>query len=486
MSDHYDVLIIGAGVVGNAIARELSRYRLKIAVVEREQDVGMGSSSRNSGVLHSGINYKPGTLRAMLDVQGNSLMEGLCRELKVKIDYIGKLTIAQDKDDIKTLQRLKEQGEANGVPGLEILNADQMRKKQPDVGGIAALWSPTSGIICPYGLTIALAENAFMNGVRFFLGHEVTSIQRKEEGFLVNTGNGHRFTTTILINAAGLFSDRVCRMLGINEYRIYPCRGEYLILDKRLKGSLSVLVYPAPKENMPGLGIHLTNTVDGNILIGPSNEYIDDHDDCASTSNIMALLRKEGHELLPMLSTSDFIRSFSGLRAKQTSPEEKGYKDFVIESRKDVPGFINLVGIESPGLTCAPAIGLMIKDMVAERIALEEKKSFISERPGRLGMFSELPAEERADLASQDPDYGEIVCRCEQVTKREILEAIQNPLGCKTIAGIRYRARATMGRCQGGFCLPRIVEILEKDFGYRLEDFILNRPESRLFTGRAR
>ncbi len=488
MSDsyHYDVLIIGAGVVGNAIARELSRYRLKIAVLEREQDVGMGSSSRNSGVLHSGINYKPGTLRAVLNVKGNSLMEGLCRELKVKMDYIGKLTIAQDDGEIKTLETLKEQGEINGVPGLEILDADQMRKKQPDIGGIAALWSPTSGIICPYGLTIALADNAFMNGVRFFLGHEVTSIIRRQDGFLVNTGNGHTFNTAVLINAAGLFSDSICRMLGIDEYRIYPCRGEYLVLDKRFKGNLSVLVYPAPKVNMPGLGIHLTNTVDGNILIGPSNEYIDDRDDCSSTSDIMAVLREEGHELLPRLSTTDFIRSFSGLRPKQTSPEERGYRDFVIESRKDVPGFIYLVGIESPGLTCAPAIGLMIKDMVAERIVLEKKESFISERPGRIGMFSELPTEERSDLILQDPDYGEIVCRCEQVTRREILDAIQNPLGCRTILGIKYRARAMMGRCQGGFCLPRIVEILEKDFGYRPEDFILNRPDSELFTGRVR
>lgn len=486
MSDQFDVLIIGAGVVGNAIARELSRYRLNIAVLEREQDVGMGTSSRNSGVLHSGIHYKPGTLRARLNVRGNSLMADLCRELKVKIDYIGKLTVAQDETDIETLKRLKEQGETNGVPGLEILDADQMRKKQPDVGGISALWSPSTGIICPYGLTIALAENANLNGVKYFLGHEVTAIQRKDKGFMVQSAKGKTFNAEIIINAAGLFADRICGMLGIDKYKIYPCRGEYLILDKRLGGTLSVLVYPAPRKGGAGLGIHLTNTVDGNILIGPSNEYIENHDDYASTAEVMEKLKKEGHELLPGLSTSDFIRSFSGLRPKQTSPEEKGFKDFVIESSKEVSGFINLVGIESPGLTCSPAIALMVKDMVHEMTPLEEKDSFNPERPGRLEMFSELSPEEKADLVAKDPDYGEIVCRCEQITKREIIDAIEDPLGNRTIAGIKYRARAMMGRCQGGFCLPRIVEILEREFGYNPEDFIFNRPGSRLFSGRVR
>lgn len=486
MSDKFDVLIIGAGVIGSSIARELSRYRINVAVLEREQDVGMGTSSRNSGVLHSGINYKPGTLRARLNVQGNSLMGDLCRELKVKVDYIGKLTVAMDDHDVETLEKLKEQGEANGVPGLEILDYDQMRKKQPDVGGIKALWSPSTGIICPYGLTMALAENAVTNGVKFFLGHDVSSIQRNGLGFTVTTGNDRSFNAGILINAAGLLSDRICHMLGIKEYKIYPCRGEYLILDKRLEGRLSVLVYPAPRHGSSGLGIHLTNTVDGNILIGPSNEYIDDRDDYASTAAVMEQLKKEGHELLPGLSTSDFIRSFSGIRPKQTSPEEGGYKDFIIESRKDIPGFINLVGIESPGLTCAPAIALMVKEMVVEKMPLIERDNFIAKRPGYIRRFSELPPEEKADLVAQDPDYGEIVCRCEQITKREILNAVQNPIGNKTIAGIKYRARAMMGRCQGGFCLPRIVEILGKEFGYKPEDFILNRPGSKLFTGRVR
>ena len=482
----YDVLIIGAGVVGNAIARELSRYRLNVGVLEKDLDVGMGTSSRNSGVLHSGIHYKPGTVRARLNVQGNELMKGLCRDLKVKIQYIGKLTVAQDPVDIETLEALKAQGEANGVPGLEIIDVARMQQIQPGVGGIRALYSPTTGIICPYGLTIALADNARKNGVDFHLGSEVTGILKTKTGFQVKTAGGGVFETKMLINAAGLYSDAICKMVGLTEYAIYPCRGEYLILDKRLNGSLSTLIYPAPRKGGAGLGIHLTNTVDGNILIGPSNEYVDRADDYACTADIIDQLKKEGRALLPAISTSDFIRGFSGLRPKQTPPSVKGFKDFVIEARKDIPGFINLVGIESPGLTCSPAIARMVRDMVGEKLPLDEKDRFIGERDGFPGSFHDLPEEEKADMVSQDPDYGEIVCRCEQITKREILDAIENPLGSRTIAGIKYRSRAMMGRCQGGFCMPRIVQILEKDFGYRPEDYRLYSPGSYLFTGHVR
>ncbi len=486
MTKQHDVIIIGAGVVGNAIARELSRFHLDVAVVEKELDVAMGTSSRNSGVIHSGIHYKPGTLRAQLNVAGNAMMTDLCRELKVKIQYIGKLTVAQDDADLKELERLKEQGEINGVPGLEILDAGEMQRRQPGVGGIKALWSPTTGIICPYGLTIALAENALANGVVFYLGRTVQSLSRSNGRFSLTTSTGEHFTAPIVINAAGLNADQICRMLGIEEYRIYPCRGEYLILDKRLQGSLSVLVYPAPRKGKAGLGIHLTNTVDGNILIGPSNEYVGAPNDYACTAEIMTQLKKEGHELLPELSTSDFIRNFSGLRPKQVPPEIGGFKDFVIESRKDFPGFINLLGIESPGLTCSPAIALMVRKMVSEKRPLTPKEGFISERPGFAGFFSERTAEEKADLVAQNPDYGEIVCRCEQITKKEVLDAIQNPLGVQTIAGIKYRSRAMMGRCQGGFCMPRIVQILKKDFGYRPEDYLLFSEKSPLFSGRIR
>jgi glycerol-3-phosphate dehydrogenase len=485
MDKQYDLIIIGAGVVGNAIARELSKYSIKIAVIEKELDVSMGTSSRNSGVIHSGIHYKPGTLRARLNVLGNSMMEGLCNDLKVECKYIGKLTVARNADEVKTLHMLKEQGQANGVPDLKILNKDAMEKIQPGVGGVKALFSPSTGIINPYYLTIALAENAQANGCDFHLGHEVTSILRKDKEFSI-VASGRSFKSKVLINSAGLYSADICNMLGINEYKIYPCRGEYLILDKRLKDSLNVLVYPAPHKANAGLGIHLTNTVSGNILIGPSNEYMDDPKDYACTKDIMDKLRKEGHMLLPDLKTSDFIRSFSGFRPKQNPPQLGGFKEFVVESRDDIKGFINLLGIESPGLTCSPAIALMVKDMVAKLLKLESKDSFDGVVSGFPGHFYQLPEEQKADLVAQNSDYGQVVCRCEQITRKEILDAISNPLGVKTINSIKYRSRAMMGRCQGGFCLPKIVQILEKEFGYQPQDFLLKSHESPLFTGKMR
>ncbi len=446
--DSFEVIIIGAGVVGNAIARELSRYQLKVAVVEKELDVGMHTSSRNSGVIHSGIHYTTGSLRARLNVQGNSMMEPLCRDLKVKVDYIGKLTVAFEEDEIKTLYALKEQGEANGVPGLEMLGPDSMQKLQPGVGGRLALYSPSTGILCPYTLTVNLAENALANGVKFLLGVEVKDITRAQGGFYVHTGNSTPIFSKVLINAAGLNADTIAKMVGIDEYKIFPCKGEYLILDKRLGHHLKTLVYPAPHKHKGGLGIHLTKTVDDNILIGPSNEYVDETNYYPTTREIMELLWEEGQKLLPGLSTSDIIRSFSGLRPKQTPPEIGGFKDFVIESRKDVPGFINLVGIESPGLTSAPAIALMVKEMVGEFLPLIEKQDFKPQLEKITGRFQDLPLEQRLDLIQRHKEYGEILCRCEGITKKEVIDAINNPLGVRTLSALRYRARVMMGRCQ--------------------------------------
>lgn len=486
MKKRYDVIIIGAGVVGCAIARELSKYDLRTAVLEKEMDVSLGTSSRNSGVLHAGFNYRPGTLRARLDVEGNALMNDLCRELKVKIKKIGKLTVAQDEEEIEGLHRLKEQGEANGVPGLELLDHEAMQKIQPGVEGVLALHSPTSGIICPYGLTVALADNAYRNGVHFYLGAEVSGVEKTPGAFQVTLRNGESFDSTLVINAAGLFSDRIAAMVGIDEYRIYPCRGEYYILDKKLDGTLSTLVYPAPRKDAPGLGIHLTPTVDGNILIGPSAEYIGEHEDYACTPEVMRSLQAEGKGLLPQISTSDFIRNFAGVRPKQTPPEVGGNMDFVIEDREDVKGFINLVGIESPGLTSSPAIARMVTEMVGKHLPLEANSHFDPERPGRAEHFHELPPEEKAALIAENPNYGEIVCRCEQITKQEILDAINNPIGARTLVGIKYRARAMMGRCQGGFCLPKITRILVEEFGCEPEEFMLRGSSSPVFVGRVR
>lgn len=487
MKQMYDVLIIGGGIVGCAIAREISRFRVKTALLEKEIDVGLGTSCRNSGVLHAGFNYLPNTLKAVLDVKGNAMMDDLCKDLKVKIRRIGKLTVALDKEDELTLQLLFEQGKANGVPGLELLYPERMQTIQPGVEGTMALFSPTSSIISPYGLTIGLAENALANGVNFHLGQRVTSIMPLAgQGWEVRTSSGEAFSAYVIVNSAGLFAADICRMAGISEYAIYPCRGEYYVLDKRLDGTLQALIYHAPKKNSPGLGIHLTPTVDGNIIIGPSAEYLTDPEDHGCTADVMKELRQEGKELLPKIRMTDFIRNFAGIRPKQTSPAEGGNRDFVVEDRTDLKGFINLLGIESPGLTCAPAIAEMVLEMVEKHIPLVRDPSFNPVRPGSPLFFSELSAKERADRIAENPNYGEIICRCEKITKQEILDAINNPLGARTLVSIKYRARASMGRCQGGFCIPRITRILRDEFGWEPGDFLKRGSSSPLFVGNVR
>ena len=490
----YDVLIVGAGVVGCAVARELSRYELKIGILDKEPDVGLGTSCRNSGVIHSGINYKPGTKRAVLNVRGNALMDDLCRELKVPLKRIGKLTVALSEEDLPGLHRQREQGEANGVPGMRLMDNAEMRKIQPGIEGILGLWTPSSGIISPYGLTIALAENAHANGVRFHLGHKVDGIRHCDDGTFevdakdVRNGDRKSFGARVLINSAGLHSDEVGAMVGVDDGMIWSCRGEYYVLDKRLDGSLKTLIYPVPGPNDPGLGIHLTPTVDGNILIGPSAQYIPDEDreDYRATAPVMSDLRREGLRLLPDLSASDFIRSFSGNRPKQTPPEVGGNADFTIEEAASIPGFIRLQGIESPGLTSSPAIAREVSDMVGRRIGLKKRPDFVAERPGFVGHFSRLPREQRMELIRNEPDYGEIICRCEQITKKEIRDAIENPLGAWTMMSIKYRARAMMGRCQGGFCVPRIVRMLRDEYGYGPEDFAMRGGGAWMFLGPVR
>lgn len=490
----YHIIIIGGGVVGNAIARELSRFKIKAALLEKGVDVGLETSCRNSGVLHSGIHYKAGTVRARLSVRGNAMMDKLCAELKVPIKRIGKLTVATDESQLAGVDRLVKQGNANGVAGLEVIGIEAMRKIQPGVEGIKAIWTPTSAIISPYELTISLAENAKTNGVDFFLNTKVVSVGKSGGMFAVKSSDGRIFTSHVLINAAGLGSGEISAMMGITHskkgvpLKVWPCRGEYYVLDKRLEGVVKTLIYPVPSEKDAGLGIHITPTVGGVTLIGPSANYISDDkpEDYATTSEVMALLRSEGKKLMPEIEMTDFIRSFSGNRSKLTPPEIGGNEDFVIEDVDEVPGFINIVGIESPGLTSAPAIAEMVRDMVDGHIELIEKADFIAEKEGFVGHFCQLPREEQERLVKEYPDYGEVICRCEKITKKEVKDAIENNLGARSIVSIKYRARSGMGRCQGGFCTPRIVRILRDEYGFKPEDYLLRGKGSNLFTGNVR
>ena len=485
----YDVAIIGAGVVGNAIAHALSRYSLAVCVFEKELDVGFGTSCRNSGVLHSGINYKPGTNRARLNVRGNAMMDKICSDLKVPLKRIGKLTIALTESDFPGLHKQREQGEANGVAGMELMDNEAMQKIQPGVSGILGLWTPSSAIISPYGLTIAFAESASRNGVEFKLGSEVSAVARDADGgFKVTPKGGKAYRAKVVINAAGLHADEVSRMAGVDAPTVWACRGEYYVLDKRLSGSLKTLIYPVPGPNDPGLGIHLTPTVDGNILIGPSATYIptENRENYRATAEVMPQLRDEGLRMLPGLVASDFIRNFAGNRPKLAPPEVGGNEDFVIEEIPSMPGFIQLLGIESPGLTSSPAIAEEVTTLVARRLELKPKRDFCGVREGFVGHFSALPPEQRMEMIEAEPEYGEIICRCEQISKKEVRDAIENRFGARTMLSIKYRARTMMGRCQGGFCVPRIARMLRDEYGYEPADYLLRGAGSPMFAGNVR
>ncbi len=478
----FDIVIIGAGVVGCSIARGLSRFKVKVAVLEKESDVGWGASCRNSGVVHAGFNNDPGTLMARYCVIGNQSFSNVAQELDIPYQKIGKLVVAREKEEVDELKKLKRQGDINGVKNLEIIGESEIRKMEPGLQGIAALYSPETAITSPYLYTIALAESAIKNGVQFFLDSQIKKIEKIKAGqFLLKTQND-QFEANYIINSAGIYSDQVARLAGINYYHIYPCRGEYYVLDKKAASLINHLIYPVPHPEEGGLGIHLTPTVDGNILIGPSNEYIEEREDYAVTRPIINQLCREAQQFLPTISPKYFITNYAGVRAKQTPPSQGGYRDFVIEESPIVPHMINLIGIESPGLTAAQPIAGKVVAIINKKERLLPNSDFTPYRQGII-RFAEQDEETKRRLIQQNPDYGEIICRCEQVTKREILQALNNPLGAKSLISIKYRSRAMMGRCQGGYCLTRIIELLRERFNYQPEDFLLKGPKSYMLTG---
>ncbi|MBU5485577.1 NAD(P)/FAD-dependent oxidoreductase [Clostridium sp. MSJ-11] len=484
MQKQYDVIIIGSGVVGSAIARELSRYELKIGVLEKEQDVVCETSGRNSGVLHAGFNNRPETLMAKFCVEGCLGFDKIAEELNIPFKRTGKLVTGFDEDDIKVLNELKEQGDRNGVPGLEIVPSERIKELAPYVEGKAALYSPMTGVLDPFIYTIALAENACENGVDFYLGREVTGIEIKESCYEITT-NKETYHGRWVINSAGLNSDKIARMVGITDYTIYPCRGEYFILDQKAGEFLKIPAYPVPNKKEGGLGIHLTPSIHGNVFIGPSAQYIDENDDYSATQEVMDMLVREGRKILPQIKREHFIRNFSGIRPKLVGKEKGGYADFVIEERNKVPNMINLIGIESPGLTSAVPIAKYIVEKIKNKENLKENKDFNPRRQGIL-KFSEQSEEKQAELIKQNPDYGEIICRCEMITKEEILEAINNALGVDTVTGIKYRTRAMMGRCQGGYCQTRIAEIIMKEKNKKIDEVTYSREKGKMFLGGVR
>ena len=482
MSGKSDVLIIGAGVVGCAIARELANFKIETVLLEKETDVGSGVSKANSGVLHTGLYYPKGSLKAKLCVEGRLMFPELATQLNVPYKLCGKHVIARTDAELEDLESLKAVGEGNGVQGLTIISGDKLKKREPHLDALYALHSPVAGIFSPYLFTIALAENALNNGVKIHVNTKVLAIKQENSGYKVTTNQGV-FYTEIIVNSAGLYADRISAMVGLDNYKLYPCRGEYLILDKTCHGLISSMVYPVPPKVAGVLGVHITPTTAGNILIGPSAEFINERECSRTTKEKVQQLIEGAKSLLPSIPLNKIIYSFSAVRSKITPPEEKGSRDFII--REDVENFINMIGMESPGLTSSPAIAKMVVQMIKRKMDMTEKIDFDPIRR-RTIPFREASHSERASLIKGDPAYGEIVCRCEQVSKREVLDALNNPFSARTISAVKYRTRAGMGRCHGGFCLPRIVEILKEEYGLLSEEIKLKNLDSPLFIGKTK
>ena len=471
----YDVIVIGAGVTGCAIARELSRYDWKTAVLERASDVCEGTSKANSGVAHAGFDAKPGTMKARLNVKGSRLMEPLSQELDFPYKRNGSLVLCFDEKDIPTLQKLYDQGRENGVEGLEILDREQLKKLEPNISAnaVAALHAPTGGIVCPFGLTIALAENAALNGVEFCLNTEVQRIERTESGYRLSTSQG-TFDTKAVINAAGVYADRFHNMVSSQKLHIIPRKGEYCLMDKKVGGYVSHTIFQLPTKY--GKGVLVTPTVHGNLLAGPTAVDVEDPESLNTSQQGMDDLLRRASLSVEGFPSRQVITSFAGLRAH----EEGG--DFVIGQAEDAPGFFDAAGIESPGLTCAPALGIYMAELVREYLPAAKKPDFIPTRKG-IPSMALASSEEKRRLIANNPLYANVVCRCELVTEGEILDAIHRPLGATTLDGVKRRTRAGMGRCQAGFCAPKVVEILARELGKDMGDICKNDEGSKFLTG---
>ena len=469
----YDVIIIGAGVSGAATARELSRYKVNACVIEKEEDVCCGTSKANSAIVHAGYDAATGSLMAKLNVRGNQMMEQLAKDLDFPFKKNGSLVVCLHEEDMSNLQALYDRGVANGVKDLRILNREELRAMEPNISddAYAALYAPTAGIVCPFNLNIAMAENACVNGVEFKFDTEVTGLHPIEGGWAIETNQGS-FETKYVVNAAGVYADTLHNMVSAKKIHITPRRGDYCLLDKTAGNLVSKTIFALPGKF--GKGILVAPTVHGNLILGPTAIDIEEGTN-TTREGLDQVIAKCGMNVknIPMRSV---ITSFAGLRAHEDGHE------FLIGELEDAPGFIDCAGIESPGLTSSPAIGEMVAEILREKLNLEKNENFVATRKGVLDPDS-LSKEERIELIRKNPAYGNIICRCEMITEGEILDAIHRPLGAKSLDGVKRRTRAGMGRCQAGFCSPRTMEILARERHVSMFDITKSGGESKIVVG---
>ncbi|MEG1619570.1 MAG: NAD(P)/FAD-dependent oxidoreductase [Eubacterium sp.] len=475
----YDVVIIGAGVTGCCIARELSKYNVSACVIEKGDDVASGTSKGNSGVIHSGFDAKPGTLMATLNVEGNKLMWQRAKELDFPVKQNGALVVCTVKSERHKLDILLEQAKKNGVPGVKILERDEVLKMEPNLTDetVAALYAPTGGVICPFNLAIAMAENANVNGIDFKFETEAKDIQKNENGYRIIT-NQELFETKAVINAAGVYADVFHNMVSKKKIHITARKGEYLLFDKGIGPIFSNTIFPLP--GAMGKGILTSPTIHGNLYVGPSANDVEDKESTNTTQAVLDDLTEKNltnYLCKIKLPMSKVITAFSGLRAHEDNHE------FIVEEVADAPFFFDAAGIESPGLTSSPAIGVHLAECVSKRMNLKEKTNFIATRKG-ITKFENLSKDEKKKQIAKNPAYGTIVCRCEMITEGEILEAIHRPLGARSMDSIKRRTRAGMGRCQAGFCTPKTMQILARELGISMTEITKKGGVSKLLVGK--
>lgn len=474
----YDAVIIGGGAVGCAVARYLSRYRLSICLVERGEDVCVGTSKANSAICHAGFDAPVGSAKARFNVEGSRMMEGLSQELDFPYRRCGSLVLCFDEAELPHLRELLERGVQNGVEGLEILDRAALRALEPAVSdkAVSALWAPTGAVLCPFGMTIALAENAAANGCAFRFNTEVARIERRDGFFRLHTG-GDCIDTRVVISAAGVYGDALHNQLCADKLTIVPRRGEYCLLDRTCGQMVQHTIFQLPSAM--GKGVLVTPTVHGNLLVGPTAVDQPDKGRTATTAEGLRSVAETAAKSVENLPMRDVITSFAGLRAHLSGPED----DFIVGESTD--GFFEAVGIESPGLSSAPAIGRYLAELAAAKLHAAEKEDFIAQRRD-MPHPREMDFASRQDLIARDPAYGQVICRCEGVTEGEIRDAIRRVPGARSLDGVKRRVRAGMGRCQGGFCGPKVMELLSRELHVPITALTKGGGEGRLLAGRTK
>ena len=452
-----DIIIIGGGVIGAFVARNLSRYQVDVLVLEKENDVGDVTSMANSASVHSGYDPVPGTKKAYFNVKGNAMFDLIAKELDVCFQRIGSMTIAIEEKQLELLKDLHKRGEQNGVK-TQLLSAEEVKKMEPniaeDVKG--ALLCPSAGIVNPFTLTAHAFENACDNGVKLALGEEVVSIEKQGETFLVKTKK-NEYHCRIVINCAGVYSEEIAKMIEPISWSVRPRKGQYYVLDHYAPGLVNHVLFPLPSEK--GKGILVTPTTSGNYLVGPSSEFVDEKDDESTDSITLADVKRQATMMVPHIPFQEQIRTFAGLRSTPST------HDFIIEPAKSEPHFINVAGIESPGLVSSPAIGeYVVENLVKSLMDLKPNPNYNPCIKPYVHM-DKLSEEERNAFIKKNPDYGDIICNCEKISRGEIVDACSRSVPCLTVKAVKKRTRAGFGKCQGGFCQPKVLLLLAKQNG---------------------